>query len=471
VGNCLTNAHNAFCLRHASAVPNPIQVFPWQGGFFRTQLPELAHWYHYFLGSAEAPWRDGKTQARLAQIDASLAFGHYDMRVVKPHVKSEVSLSRPTKARLIQAYQNDCASYIHATEYRALHKAVIMLCTRPFNGVLPIHVQMASGLTHVDISCEMWRMFELYGLRFVYWHESDGKNWDSTVQAAHRHWLWSIYFYLSSDLYRHASQCTQATGHIRGRGAMAFAWLVYVVMWTVFSGHQDTTVGNGMLRVEGAHATITGLPLSLRPDRAFGFVQGDDSLLALCYHQPKDLTLLRDTLDMLERRSGMTPSSATFECLSQASFLSAAFAPSSSGLHMFPLPGRVLAKLFWSVLSVPPRRQASYIRQIAESMRPVFRGFHAITEFLDWHVQAPDLEWHIEHKPHRLAPNGVVDWDTFVNQRYSVPNLPQGEMAAFLAVLTPGQSYLCSHPWAHHIIRVDLSDPADRVNTSLTPFS
>ncbi len=457
-------------MRHAAAVPNPIQVFPWQGGFFLTRVDEFNAWFHYFLGSAEAPWRDGKTQARLAQIDDSLAQGFYCLRKVKPHVKSEVSISKPKKARLIQAYQNDCASYIRANEYRAMHKAAIMVCSRVCHRPFTIHVQMASGLTHVEIASELQHMLSLYGTGFVYWYESDGKNWDSTVQMAHRVWLWNIYQLLSSDLHRHASQCSRATGRIRGRGAMQLAWLVYTVMWTVFSGHQDTTAGNGMIRVEGNHSTLAGLPQPLRPSAAFGFVMGDDCINALAYEHPIDPVLLNRTLNMLEARSGMTPESGVFTDLSQCSFLSATFANTTNGLHMFPAPGRVLAKLFWSVVSVPPRRQSSYIRQIAESMLPVFRGFSALTEFLEWHIGPTDLEWTGDSRPHRLAPDGVVDWDSFVVRRYSVPNLLPGEMRGYLASFQPGMSHLLSHPWAQHLIRVDLADPADRIQVSQCSF-
>jgi hypothetical protein len=410
-------------------------------------------------------WRRGKPGHKLRLIDQSAREDPPDFRITA-HVKPEISLKRPTKARLIQGYHNLGISYRDADRYKALHHALMGLFGLPSHADNLLFTAFpALGRTPDELAAVMdsWQGRGLF-------YESDGSNWDANIQPVHMRRKLAFYSDLDPELARHAAPWC---GDCRGSALAGFnpdkVKVDYTVRATVKSGAQDTSTGNTYLRLELFYLAChrAGLPW------AEVMAMGDD-LLALVPHGTS-----RDSLIAAERSTGVNAKAAMFDDPACTSFLSATFAPTYSGRHAFlPLPGRLLTKLFWTHKGVTPKLRGAYCKAVAAPFLPLFQGNQFLRTWLLWHTRLPGCGVPL---PADLLPyrggvyvddggggvdhsrgSGTVVWPDFWCRRYLQP-LPSQASIEEVAGLDPGSSWVVHNDELLPVILNDLADPWMRV--------
>lgn len=101
--NCAATAVNALVTRHLAFNPHPLTKLPGEPYVYsKGSKREIAALYHEHL--VEGAWRKGKSLRKQQQIEESIRYDHLRLHKIKAHVKTEVLLNKPKKARLIQAF-------------------------------------------------------------------------------------------------------------------------------------------------------------------------------------------------------------------------------------------------------------------------------------------------------------------------------------------------------------------------------
>lgn len=408
-------------------------------------------------------WKVGKTLQKVATIMQSIIWDPVNLGVAKSHIKSEILLTRPTKARLIQAYFNEATSYCLADEYRWLGKAVYSALSIPANfGGMDTLVMAASGLSHTEIGAHFSEWFAEPG-----WvaYESDGSNWDASMQEAHLARKCDVYDWLDSELAAHARGFIKFRGYAfkTNKGDIWHANAVkYKGRATVKSGSQDTTTGNIIIRWEQALNTL--LMLDCRPYKVRGMVQGDDLLVLLWFRREMEIPRLRADLERLEALSGVHAKCGLFRDPCQTTFLSSTFVPSGAGFVFVPLPGRTFAKLFWTVQPVTKRHLDSYRGQVAEPFLRVYCGWPLMEAFLRAHIR-PARPGQKPWKMHQMKDFEVTreaDWAAFVSRRYGLAldccEATMHELHAY----DPTRAVILDDCFVREMIRIDLAAIEDR---------
>jgi len=259
--------------------------------------------------------------------------------LVKAMVKRESGHDVPTRARLIQMYFNLATQESFAREFYAMQKACTSLFQRYLLGH-GIRVTFASAMDSVALGT--WLSDVLTDLPHGAWyHERDGKNWDSTISAAHIALKLAVYEAHSSGLREFAERCVDVVGSLRSISGV----LKYRVRGTTKSGHNDTTLGNSLINAFVTYEAM--VRCGLRGDI---IVAGDDLLAVI------DTDFELDALRDCESAFGIIPVSRKFHHYSQVSFISGVWFRSGASFLFTPKPGRLLSRLYWTT-SPPSRRQ------------------------------------------------------------------------------------------------------------------
>jgi hypothetical protein len=280
---------------------------------------------------------------------------------------------------------------------------------------------------------------------------------DGSVQRAHLEAQYELYDHLSSRMAAHARATERFYGVVKHGG---YATLYYTGRYTVKSGAQDTSSGQTTRRLDLLVRCFVHFGVSeLR-----GFVFGDDVWLLVTGGDLPSVEAVR----LEQCRAGWKTKGVYVANVESSEFLASVFVPDvAGGYAMVPKPGRLLAKLFWTVRNVPPRRRASYIKQVAESFLDRYTGFHFMECWLGWHMSG------IQHKhdqqftmpltnkpvvprhPHALA------WQEFLHLRYGVGFPPRSSFDKIIGC-NKHSVHILHDPWVEELMRYDLSDPAER---------
>lgn len=453
VGNCVPNVLNALSRRHLAAPPCPITSLPHPP--FLYQAPVYQSLAQIFRESfSDDSWKTGKTGIRVAQIEDSLLYDECEPSVCKSHIKTEVAPLRPTKARLIQAFVKPVDNYVVADHYRAFTHAITQHTSKPTTYLgRYIHLRSACGLNRAEIASQVsaWLLEAPIGpdnLCFI----DDVSNMDGSVQMPHLLAQQELYEALSPDLAAHHKRTFRFKGVVPGRrGASTVR---YAGVATVKSGAQDTSSGQTTRRIDGLVRCLCAFPTvtALR-----GFVFGDDVWVLIGVSgSPPAL----DAIALEQEKYGWKTKGVFVGSLEESSFLSCCFAHCVGGVHMFPKPGRMLAKLFWTWRRLSLRVRRAYVREIAISVLPAFQGFPFMEHWLRWHIQgpaAPKRDW-MDRLTH-VHPIGAVDWTGFLAQRYGLGHPPVSLFAA-VSACDPEQVHLLPSHWANLVMIRDLFDDA-----------
>jgi hypothetical protein len=283
------------------------------------------------------------------------------------------------------------------------------------------------------------------GARFYY--ERDGKCWDATMgpeHAAMRVWIYGLYSKSLADF-------AQACNNVRGFAITGETCMIYSVESTVKSGHNDTTLGNSLI-----NALIAALVFNSLGLRASVIVAGDDLLVAV--YSDFDLAVVMDR----ERAFGINPEARKFAGFNDVSFISGIFANSGDDIYFIPKPGRMLAKLFWTVSPPSDKHLVPYRRGVARGLLPSSGCVPVVREFL----RAFDSDGPAIYNPRAysfqtdlVSPvGGLMDWFC---ARYGVSAREVDRLEALLSTVPACDCYI-SDPLLDRMVQVDCADIDDR---------
>jgi len=282
-------------------------------------------------------------------------------------VKRECLVACPTKARLIQYYFNLATQAAFGPQFYSLQKTVTNLLRRYPMG--RSDVTFGSGMNSGQIGA--W-MHGVVADGAVCYYERDGKCWDATMSRAHARLRVRMYREVDPALADFAAACVRVVVTYKDAGRRRSRVLKYKLDSTVKSGHNDTTLGNSLINAAIILAVLEELCI-----RGSILVAGDDLVVALY-----DRVAL-DVLIAAESRFGIRPVARIFDDPEDVSFTSGIFVRHPAGFHFIPKPGKLLAKLWWTVTPVAVRHRRAYSRGVAYGLLPTCRDIPVVRAFLD----------------------------------------------------------------------------------------
>lgn len=442
VANCVGNVQNALYTRHLAPFLHPIPALPNPPYLYSSEAKSQLR--ERFAITCDA-WMRRKTLRQRELILQSIAVDNPQPHFVKSHIKTEICLKMPTKARLIQASRTQRDSYEFADLYRAFTEALVEWSTIPrmYFGT-KVHLRSACGLNRDQISEQVSDWVATYGMAFTIFID-DVKNMDGNVQGPHLQEQYSLYDELDPCLAAHARAAQEFWGVVY----LKESTVRYKGKDTVKSGAQDTSSGQTARRLDCFIRCLYGSGVTL----VAGFVFGDDLWVMM-----QGVLPTVEQMAVLQQACGWATKGVYVKSIEQSDFLASSFVPRASGGYaMRPLLGRMLAKLFWTWRTIPKARQGSYVHQVAEAFLPLFSGFDFMTMWLMWHMQVT-VKKPFHWKEGWFLPQAAdCIWDEFVARRYGLEMPDRLQLPDHHNVVA-----LIYHPWAESVMRYDLADPQER---------
>lgn len=448
--SCACNAHNALCQRHGAAPPVTKYGMPEAVAYLRSASRILHAGYvsHYITWQRDW-WTKWPLRKQLA-MRASIAMDEVRPERVDAMVKREISHAAPSKARLIQYYPNMATQAMFGPEFYSLQKTYTEHFQR--REVFPgVRVTFGSGMNADELGA--WMDAVLVDVPNPHYYERDGKNWDSTMQETHFAVRMAAYEFVGDDFCNFVRAGYDVVGR-DPRGA-----LKYRLKGTVKSGHNDTTLGNSIV-----NAMLSATAMAKAGLRGDVIVAGDDLLAVI--EGDFDEHALADA----ERDLGIKPEYRKFLDASDASFISGVWFL-GDGKHAFaPKPGRLLARLFWTVRPPPPKRVREYCNGIVAGLTPTCGDMPVIGAFLAAHkrddVETDAIaEW--RYRTHLQAADRPSRREQLMKNfcaRYGLTRAEVEECEAMFAKHKHQVGFI-SHPVIDKLMRVDLADVAERPTT------
>lgn len=440
VRSCICNCHNAICNRHGRAMPPATR--------------NLNHVFHVFEEAirgcdAEAllspysnfdywnsRWPLGKRKAVLRSIAMDPV--QYDR--IKAFIKTEVYTKVPKRGRLIQCSPNFATQAATGPQCAALQKAVFSRLNR-YKLNSRIDITIASGMNANAIGDWMnW----VVSMGAVIFYERDGACWDSTMQEMHANFRQDLYATLDVGF----ADAMRKQNHVKGGCSTKDGYLPYSVRFTVKSGQNDTSFGNGLV-----NGGITFAVLNQLKYRASMIVAGDDLLVAL-YEKEVDVEAIMG----LEREYGISPEAAVFYDPSHVSFISGIFMFDSKRYHFLPSPGRLLSRLWWAVHAPDPKNLSAYIRGVAKGLVKVVSGLPVLELLIgkfdsDGDVIKTDKGYLFKNSANEFDP-GVRD---YFRRRYGITESELLDVEEYMSGL-PVEPLILVHPVLDRIVEIDTAD-------------
>lgn len=389
---CSCNALNALVNRHG-VEPPPVVDDDWSWFFEGFCRPYIASRLWCFEPSFDrVEWLKRWSRVKREQIFASECSDPIKPSSLQVMIKRECYHKPPSKPRLIQYYTNLATQAEFAPEFAAFQKSYsAWVSGREVDGVT---VTFASGMNGVQLG--EWMTERLARHPRGVFYERDGEHWDATMQSQHLSLVLPIYQAIHPGMARFVAQGFHCTAVCRIRDTA----LIYRILGTVKSGHNDTTSRNSL--VNAAIAASVARSMRMRADI---LVAGDD--LLLISHDDFDA----DEFARLESRRGIVPSYRKFHHFSHVSFISGAWLHIGQSRHLFvPLLGRLLARLWWTVNAPPPRGIRNYRHSVVAGLSTLVGDIPVYREFLRRHDEGGQIV--PVDKGHRfIAPEVRVDVD------------------------------------------------------------
>lgn len=441
---CGCNLHNALCMRHGRAQPSVFRGFVHARLFFDSLVPEVMRAYndwelHYFF-----EWMAKWPLAKRALILRSVDFDAVVPDSVLIFIKREGGQNVPTKARGIQMYVNLATQSSQAWRFSALQKAY---CDVLYRRGGRIRVTFASGMNSLALG--RWLTDCLADIADPWFYERDGKNWDSTIQLLHHLFKMGCYAGMPPDFVAFVN-----SGFVvRGKGYCSQGVLSYTLNGTTKSGHNDTTLGNSLINAAIAFEAMSVLGLS-----GDILVAGDDLLVIV------EGSFDEHAFASVERSLGIIPEYRKFHDWLDVSFCSGVWWSIPGGHAFTPKPGRLLARLWWSVHPPSQRQVADYRRSVVAGLLPTCGGLPVVGDFLRSHDLCGRVRpWQGKRFD---VTSCEVDFDPSVvrvefSRRYGLSLFDIDEASETLRLLS-GRVCLLRHPALERIMDVDLADCVDR---------
>jgi hypothetical protein len=442
---CACNVCNALWARHGACSPACVATFADAEAAFRKPFEEIRYLYdtNKMLDFQEwlLKWPEQKREA----IKTSMIHDTPQPERLKAMIKLEVMMRMPKKARLIQFYKNYATQASYGPQFYSLQKAVTQVLHRYDIG-RGIDVTFGSGMNSTDIA--QWMNDVCHdGARFFY--ERDGKNWDSTMGPEAAEFRQKLYDLADVDLGKFARACNICFGSAKCTEGLVKYWIEY----TVKSGHNDTTLGNGLVNIAIAYTAMSRLGL-----RGSIIATGDDLLCAI--HEDFDL----DALIREETKFGIIPEANKFRDATAVSFVSGIFVPSQNGLAFIPLPGRLIGRLWWTTKQPGARAKFDQFRRgIALGLLPTCKDIPVIRVFLrkfEGKGKSTRSDKGFQFHGCEVKTDESVILDYFA-RRYGFSIGEVQECESYLESL-PAEPLYINHPVLRRMSEVDRSDTTDR---------
>ncbi len=457
LSSCRCNFQNALVNRHGVLQP-PVTLPFKHSEELIDEVKSLAKaYYDLELHDQKScgKWFNKWGLAKRLAITASFVWDTLMPGRVSSFVKRENNHSRPTKARLIQGYENLATQAEFGPEFAALQKA----WGRVFNGERRHHgidITFSSGMNHRDLGD--WLRDSLQRFPNAYFYERDGKNWDATMQKQHFDLKCRAFSIAGDKFLAFIRACFDVRGtakNLRGGDRVR-----YSLKGTVKSGHNDTSSGNSLINAMIIYEAMRLLGLKGRI-----IVNGDDCLVVI------DRCVGKEQLMNLEKALGIVPEARIFKRWQDVSFLSGVWAPTGDDLHPFafiPKPGRLLARCFWSVQVMSKNQMRTWAHDVASCILVGSRNVPVITSFL---CRGGDVS--VDESPRKFCVAGrdlsdfsvvnpiqangpIVEW--FL-ERYHLDADQLADVEAFLnGPQCPQEAGVLVHPVLERIQEVDNAD-------------
>lgn len=443
----ICSVHNALVNRHGTRQPICTATFAYFHEFVGAYANLVEAAYHDEPCLDEAIWMKKWTLSKQAEIVRQQQLRLPDFSRVKAFVKFEGGHRIPKKARLIQGYADLRAQAYLGPRVCALQKA----CSKMFPAVVNhgIRVVICSGFTVEEVGAWMEHVLNRFGdgVRF---YERDGANWDSTMNAQ----LLECKLAMVQSFTKDEDLCTalrlgvdvKGKAAIRGGGSLS-----YTLNSTTKSGHNDTTIGNGLINAYISYSACRSLGLS-----AEIIVAGDDCLMGISGDFDEK------ALATEEARFGIVPEYAKIRHYACVSFVSGLWYPGKHGLFFGPRVGRLLARLNWTTKAVASNKRRIWQRSVAAGLQsavdiPVLRALIA-------NMVSPGPLMEVGHKAYKFSHAVEVDEASillFVAQRYGISPADIFELECFIKTCG-SDCQILKHPVADRIMEWDFADPAQR---------
>lgn len=433
---CSCNALFALRARHGyQQTPMDMALYGLGANEFRSvYMPQVVTLAWHLSPSVDQVWWQKWSREKQKQIYQSIFLDAHRFNAVKLFVKREIYCKDTPKPRGIQMYYNLATQEASAVPICSLQKALAHV----WNGTIShdgIDITFASGMSAASLG--QWMQHRLH---YPNWIERDGENWDSSMQWGHAGPKLEMYRMFSSVL----GSIMRSSVNVVGRYFSPFVTFAYRLLATVKSGHNDTSLGNSI-----ANALVILSVMRLMGYTGSILVMGDDALVGV--NEPVDLP----TYVQYERQCGIYPQARLFHDWRWVSFISGIWAPADNGLYLIPKPGRLFARLFWTVSQVSPRRVNAFRRGVVLGLKPLMDGFPIVGEWLDRHDDR-------ETKPFVPRDKYLAAWQVdgaapvwgevtkqWFQERYGVSSS---------VVVPKARSGYWSHPAIDSIIETDLAD-------------
>lgn len=468
---CSCNIMNALANRHAVVQPE-VQADFEPGDLDFVMFKRIVALYDFIKPQIEGSWlvykgneliRSKWPRSKALNIIRSLCRDQVRPDLVKSFIKREISKiclhgqGLLTKARLIQGYVNEATMAAFGVEFCAFQKALASLWSvdEPYELYPGIWVSMASGCDPRSIAA--WADVMCY-----WWYERDGKCWDATMSRPHFMYKLACLKLIDPNLAGFAATSMKVRGF--ANGAKDADSVVYDLDCTVKSGQNDTTSGNSLINGVITARVFRDLGLSGRI-----LVAGDDMLAAVL--TDCDPSVIGSAIAARERQYGIVPEYGCFEHVEDTSFVSANFYNFGGKLYFLPSLGRQLAKLWYTVQKVHPKRVAAYRNGVAKCMLSIVGSAPVFSEFFSTGLSDGEAvlfdqaDWWVWRPVDKPLLDGVSDVEILVGlaSRYSCSVQVIREFREFLAGVPPGFIGLASHPTADLVMARDLADMPDRL--------
>lgn len=426
--------------------------------------------YHYH--TPLSAWKKKWTMQKLKSIQNSITFDSCDNGSLNSFLKMEVYREKmigklPAKARLIQAYRNEHASFCEVHKYQSFAHSlkVVSAQTHLINGV-KYTIRYASGMSHDDISnfvndCEQLRA--AYHTSFYY--ERDGVNWDASRGKSVMLYLHTILRSIDTVLGDHFYGGIKC----KGTAIVKKKMIKYVVDGTRKSGHQDTSSGNSADNMETVYQAVLLWPTTLRDAlrEVRGLVLGDDLWVIYYFDAKIDPILLYDSCMNGDKACGVEPEARVFDNVFDTSFISLSFYPTFDGrVAAGPKIGRMLSGLLWTHHAIPAKYLKRYRTEVCQPFLPMYKDCPLIGSWLRQHISSTHvansfIDQLLSHSVNQYLSKGVeIDWNNYFSSRYGL--LPGWERGIVRDMRSAPPYSIIQNAVTDIIIDQDLCDIGDR---------
>jgi hypothetical protein len=453
MSSCRCNFQNALVKRHGVRQPKITRSFREATKLIESLLPEARVIYTAELHKAK--YEDAWYNKWPRQVRATIMNSCFWDRVlpgrVSSFIKREVNHDKPTKARLIQGYENDATKAAYGPEFMALQKTWCQIFDgkRRFGRFKNITITIASGMTAGLLGDWLRDSVETNQGPF---YERDGKNWDATQQREHHLLKQKAFSIAGPEFLKFHDDCFKVKGtakNLRGGDAVK-----YTLHGTVKSGHNDTSSGNN----------LTNLLITFESMEALGvggdiIVQGDDLLVHL------DRAADVDEFIEVEKDLGIKPEARIFEHWQDVSFLSAIWAPTGQLNHPYTFvakPGRLVSRAFWTTQKMGWRAEKEWASQVSQCVMLSMEDMPVVRVFIGRWLGGRELKeptWRIRDRDYSMYKSFYELGDCFAwfCDRYDTTEEEIADCERFLNDL-PLEPGLVAHPLLEKMMEVDLAD-------------